>query len=373
MAMCVEGRSVGACAAAVVMLLAGAGTARAAGAPGIDPGLRAAPAREYVAPGASAALHVPGHAARTAAHTGWLALAPDGREAPAGGPPLEQLPPVDARTATSLRGAPPARALPAVGGRVPSFGTRVGPNDQPAWTTHRRFATVRSYVIAPGQVQFESWWEGKFRRDGDERHRYLQEVSLGLPGRLQFDLYWRVQDETGEDLRTSDVQLELRWALARWGRLPLNPTLYAEYKVLDDAPDVAEGKLLLSDELGCRVQWSANAFYERQLGGEQEVEWGVSAGIALTVVDPTLSVGVEAVYENVTVRGARDDAEEEVLLGPTLQWRPVRGVHLDVAPLLGLTDDSPTLQVWVVLGLDLAPGSSARPAASTLPLSSRSR
>lgn len=335
---------------------ASAGGAWAGSVVPVDPAL-ARVDRAELAAGAGAGLRAPA--------VEWAALPGDPAPTQA-----EPLPPVVVDVAPP--GSPTrTSSAPTDLGRVPSFSTRVGPNRQPAWTTHRRFATVRSYVIAPGQVELESWWEGKFKKSGDERHRWLEEISLGLPNRFQVDLYWRIQSETGEATRASDLQVEVRHALAPWGCLPLNPTLYGEWKVLEGQPDVAEGKLLLSDELGPRAQWSFNVFYERQLGGEEEVEWGASLGVGFSVCDPKLSVGVEAVYENTTVRGARGDPEQEVLLGPTIQWRPLRGVHLDVAPLLGLTDDSPDVQVWVVLGIDLLPGTSRRSA--SLPVSSRAR
>ena len=249
---------------------------------------------------------------------------------------------------------------------------RVGPNRQPLWTTHRRFASTRAYVNAPWQVEFESWWEGKFKKSGDERHRYLQEVGIGLPGRVQLDFYWRVQHETGEDTRWSDFQIEGRWALAKWDCLLWNPTIYLEYKLLEDEPDVFEAKLLLADDIGCRWQWAANLFYERQLGGSKEVEMGISAALGYTVCDPSFSVGIEAKFEHVTEAGARDDPEIAFLLGPTIQWRPTRNTHLDIAPLFGLTDDSPDAQVYVVFGIDLFPGTSQGRTAS-LPTSSRAR
>jgi hypothetical protein len=248
---------------------------------------------------------------------------------------------------------------------------RVGPNGQPVWTTHRRFATTRAYVSAPWQVEFESWWEGKFRKDDTERHRYFEEVSIGLPGRFQLDFYWRIQDETGEETRWEDFQVEARWALAPWDCIPLNPTIYAEYKFLEgDEPEAWEVKLLLADDIGRRMQGALNLFFERQTSGEEEVEWGLAAGLSYALADPCLSVGVEVKYENVTAEGSRDDPEEEVLLGPSIQWRPCRGVHLDVAPLFGLTDDSPDMQVWVVLGIDLWPGTSRH---ATAPTSVRTR
>src|ERR1041385_3013737 len=42
----------------------------------------------------------------------------------------------------------------------------VGENEQPEWTTRRRFSTTRVYVLPPWQFEFEQWWKGKFPRHG---------------------------------------------------------------------------------------------------------------------------------------------------------------------------------------------------------------
>jgi len=48
----------------------------------------------------------------------------------------------------------------------------VGGNEQPEWTTRRRFSTTRVYVISPWQMEFEQWWKGKFLRDGKTEHLF---------------------------------------------------------------------------------------------------------------------------------------------------------------------------------------------------------
>jgi hypothetical protein len=40
----------------------------------------------------------------------------------------------------------------------------VGDNQQPAWTSQRRFPTTRIYVLPPWQFEVEQWWNGKFNR-----------------------------------------------------------------------------------------------------------------------------------------------------------------------------------------------------------------
>jgi len=46
-------------------------------------------------------------------------------------------------------------------------------------------------------------------------------------------------------MKHSGVQVEARWALAEWGRLPLNPTLYGEWKFNDHAPDAYFGSRVI--------------------------------------------------------------------------------------------------------------------------------
>lgn len=330
----------------------------------LDPALRAPMASLG---GASADPHfvavTPGSGVRAAA----LEATPGawaGDAGPAAGD--EVLPPVVITPPPST--AVPWTSSPATG----SLHERVGPNRQPVWTTQRRFPTTRAYVIAPWQVEVESWWEGKFKKDGTERHRFLEELEIGLPGRVQLDLYWRLQSETGETTRSSDVQVEARWALAPWNALPLNPTLYGEYKFLEgDEPEAWEAKLLLAADVGCRWQWAFNLFYERQMGGDDEIEMGFAQGLSYALLDPCLTLGVEMKLESTTAKASRDDPEVELLLGPSLQWHPTPRFHLDVAPLFGLTEDSPDVQVWIVAGFDLLPGSSARSVSA--PSSTRGR
>ncbi len=292
-------------------------------------------------------------------------------------PPTETLPPAEVRAGRPSPGYGlgygPGTVAPTAAPRAwsqTSLSDRVGPNAQPLWTTHRRFSSTRAYVLSPWQVEFESWWRGRFRKDDTEQHRFQEEIGIGLPHRFQLDLYWNIIKETDEDTRYRDVQVEGRWALAPWDGLPLNPTVYAEWKFQDDAPDVAEAKILLADDIGCRWTWAFNAFVEQEMGGAREREMGFSQALSYTLIDPQLSVGAEMIFQHTTERGSRDDPEIGFLLGPSIQWRPSRRVHLDVAPLFGLTDDSPDLEIYVVFGIDLAGGSSH---AVSAPTSVRSR
>src|SRR5436190_17266637 len=148
---------------------------------------------------------------------------------------------------------------------------RIGPARQPEWTTDRRFTRVRTYVLAPWQVEFESWYYGKTPKDEDTTHLFQEEISVGLPHRFQVDIYANIEKKPDEDVYYKATQVEARWALANWDCLPLNPTLYAEWKFqTQDQPDVGEFKLLLSDNISPRWIFGVNLAYERETSGEEE-------------------------------------------------------------------------------------------------------
>ena len=212
----------------------------------------------------------------------------------------------------------------------------VGPNQQPDWTTQRRFPTTRVYVQQPPWgVGFEQWWRGKFPRKGDSSHLFQEELSVGLPYRLQLDIYenWEINEQG--TVRHAGIQPEVRWALAEWGKIPLNPTIYGEWKFNDEAPDGYEIKILFGEELAPRWHWGFNAIYEQEVGGERETEWAWSQAISYTLIDQKLSAGVEMKFAYVTAKGSRATPEIEFLMGPSLQWRPTPNTHLDIVPQIG--------------------------------------
>lgn len=238
--------------------------------------------------------------------------------------------------------------------------TAVGPYHQPEWTTARRFPTTRVYLQQPpAGIGLEQWMRTRMT-DGVARHRMQEELEFGLPYRMQLDFYYTWYLD-GEGKATYDsVAGELRYAFADWGVIPLNPTVYLEYKQVDpDAgANVIESKLLLGEELSRSWHWGMNLIYERELDGEKAEELAVSQAFSYTLVDRKLSLGVEMKYAEETAVDHRNDPERTFLLGPSLQWRPTDNTHLDLVPLFGLTGEGPDMESYVVFGVDFGPGNS---------------
>jgi hypothetical protein len=149
----------------------------------------------------------------------------------------------------------------------------VGPYGQPEWTTERAFGTSRVYVRPPGSLSLNHLWTPEFK-DGKDEHSFREEVEIGLPYRLQLDLYQNWGIEEG-DAFYKGSSVELRYALANWNKIPLNPTLYGEWTFNDAAPDKWELKLLLGQtfgplELGRQFHLRAGDGRRTRAGGRAE-------------------------------------------------------------------------------------------------------
>ena len=233
---------------------------------------------------------------------------------------------------------------------------RIGTYAQPRWTADRLFSETRVYVIPKGKVEFEYWLKPQTPKDGPAEFTQMYEFEFGLPGRLQLDLYAN-SNKTGAEgaMAFNETQVELRYAFADWGKIWGNPTAYFEWKQESEGPDIAEVKLLLGGQISSGWHWGSNLVWERQTGSAQETsnEWTV--GISHTVKDGKVQAGVETQLAFVNERdrpGHRTPFETEFLIGPSFQFRPLPQIHLDIAPLFGVTEAAPHSKVFVVFGYE---------------------
>jgi len=227
---------------------------------------------------------------------------------------------------------------------------RVGSYGQPRWTATRRFTSTRVYVVPDGKIEFEYWLRPTINKDGSTETRSLYEVEMGLPQHFQLDLYLRTDQEGDKGDMLLGEQIEVRWAFADWGKIPGNPAVYLEYAMLEDRPDTIEPKLLLGGELAPRWHWGANLVAEWELSGQRSHEYQLTGAISYTLIDQKFSVGAESQLIMTDVAGDRGNFDTEVLLGPSVQFRPLPQMTINFAPLVGLTDDSPDAQIYLNLG-----------------------
>ena len=228
---------------------------------------------------------------------------------------------------------------------------KIGSYGQPRWTATRRFPTTRVYVVPEGKMEAEYWLRSTFNKDGTVDYRDLYEVEFGLPHRFQFDVYLRTDQKDGGAIYDSQ-QLELRYALADWGELPGNPTLYVEWIRHDPdfEPNQVEPKLIFGGDICPRWHWGLNFVGEFETGGQMEREYSARSGVSYSVVDSKLAVGMETQASFTDTKENRGNFEDSVVLGPSFQYRPYPQMTVNFAPLFGVTEDSPVAQVWFNLG-----------------------
>src|SRR5213083_1468816 len=244
----------------------------------------------------------------------------------------------------------------------------------PPGLSRSRFSNVtQAYVLPPWAFFFGELFEGQGFRHGPPDYLFTQEIEMGLPYRFNVAAETELERFNGGG-GVQTVSLEARWALADWNKIPLNPTIFAEYKFgvgtirheevpppatageeeeeeggPPKVPDAYEFRLLLAQEFAGRVEWAMNWFFEKENTGDRGREWGFSQAAMTPVLLPAerLKVGIEMLYKNVTTKDTRGDAVNSFGIGPTVAWKPTAQTRLDISPLFGCTHDSPVADVFV--------------------------
>src|SRR2546427_5249358 len=241
----------------------------------------------------------------------------------------------------------------------------------PPGLSRSRFSnTTQAYVLPPWAFFFGEIYEGQGFRHGPPDHLFTQEIEMGLPYRLGVAAEANFERFNGGG-GASSVSLEGRYALADWGKIPLNPTLFAEYKFgvgpirheegpapppgeeeeagPPQRPDAYEVRLLLADEFFKRYEWAMNWFFEKENTGDRGREWGFAQSAVTPILLPReqLKGGVEMEYKNFTVKDTRGNPLNSFVIGPTVAWKPTAQTRLDISPLFGCTGDSPVADVFV--------------------------
>jgi hypothetical protein len=164
--------------------------------------------------------------------------------------------------------------------------------------------------------------------------------------------------------------------------IPLNPTLFAEYKLgvgkdyerqkdeddpVPHIPDAFEVRLLLGEQFGRRFQWAFNLFHEQQLGGEREWENGFSQTLTYAIRDEYLKTGIEMQFIRRTDEESCAHPTYEFTIGLNFTWKPSPRTRLDLAALFGTTPDSPRAKSFAVFSFFFGVGHEDTEAAAPVP------
>ena len=240
----------------------------------------------------------------------------------------------------------------------------------PGGFSRSRFSNLtNAYVLPPWTFFIGEIYEGDAFKHGPPDHLFTQEVEMGLPYRFGVAAETEFERFNGGGGNES-VSIEARYALADWNKIPLNPTIFAEYKFgtgpirheegpppppgeekesgPPQKPDAYEFRLLLAQEFGGRFEWAMNGFFEKENTGDRGREWGFAQSIVTPILLPgeQLKVGLEMEYKNFTVKDTRGDPQHSFVIGPTMAYRITKNTRLDISTLFGCTTDAPQVQVF---------------------------
>lgn len=253
----------------------------------------------------------------------------------------------------------------------------------PALSRSRFSNLVNAYVLPPGAVYAAVIYQGDALKFNRPDHTFTQEVEIGLPNRFGIAIENSVETFRGTT-QDRTFSLEGRYAFADWDKIPLNPTIFFEYKfglgnILHDEgppvrlgpgealaflnarnplPDAVEVRLLLAEEFFGRVEWALNGFFEQETSGDRGREYGFAQSAMIPVILPKerLKVGLEMQLTIFTDKGSRDNPSNRFIIGPSIAWKPSKNTRLDVSPLFGVTDDAPHASVFAVFSFLFGPG-----------------
>ncbi len=291
-----------------------------------------------------------------------------------------------------------------------------------------RFAPLtNAYVLPPGEIYSSVIYELDDVHYRLPDNHWTLECEMGLPYRFNLAFETDIQ-HYNDTTQASTFSVEGRYAFADWNKIPLNPTVFAEYKVgigdiLHDEgaptpghkfgpggwdpsnpiPDAYEVRLLLSQDFFERIEWALNVFFEQEIGGDRGREWGIAQSIVTPIhlfnsappppppdqknvqtknVQPVagtavpsenFKVGVEFQFRSFSDSSSRGTPYNSFVIGPTASWRATNRLRFDVSPLFGVNHKSPIMQLFVVASYLWGPGGPSKEAGGEAPASTRNR
>jgi hypothetical protein len=291
-----------------------------------------------------------------------------------------------------------------------------------------RFAPLtNAYVLPPGEIYSSVIYELDDVHYRLPDNHWTLETEIGLPYRFNLAFESDIQHYNG-DTQASTFSVEGRYAFADWNKIPLNPTIFSEFKVgigdilhdegaptpghkfgpggwdpSDPIPDAYELRLLLSQDFFERIEWALNVFFEQEIGGDRGREWGIAQSILTPIhlfhpappappqdqknvqtknVQPIagaaapredFKVGIEFQFRSFSDKTSRGTPYNSFVIGPTASWRATNRLRFDVSPLFGVNHKSPIMQLFVVASYLWGPGGPRQEAGGEAPASTRNR
>ncbi len=261
--------------------------------------------------------------------------------------------------------------------------TEMGEYGQPAWAERSRASSTTSvYVLSPYEAFFGLNWEGDFHRHGKAIHDLTQEIDVGLLHRIELGLENELGFVGSRAYETS-ITAEVRYALANWNAVPLNPALSLEYifgvgksapsaragdkgrtQKLREQPDALALRLLLGQAFADnRIGYGLNLSLQQDVTHDSGRAFEISQSVSYGLSKGKFEVGAEMRYRHSTGQTPAGQ-EDEFVIGPTLGWKPTRQTRISLAPLFGCTHDAPVVATLVLFSYEFGGAEAILPSAA---------
>lgn len=257
--------------------------------------------------------------------------------------------------------------------------TELGEYGQPAWAERNHASsTTAVYVLSPYEASLDLFWEGDFSRHGKTRHEFKQEIDVGLLHRFELGFENEV-GVIGDQGHETSGTFEIRYALATWNVLPLNPAVSAEYVVgwgksvesasddshhhgdrLRDQPDAAVLRLLLGQDFAGHFGYAMNVALQQDVS-DRGRQFQLSHCVTCGLMKGLFEVGAEMRYTHSTQEFRAHD-RDDLVIGPTVGWKPTRQTRVNLAPLFGCTSESPTVAMLAMFSYEFGGAEAIVPA-----------
>ncbi len=202
--------------------------------------------------------------------------------------------------------------------------------------------TNKVFVLPEGQAVLRTRFDAAWFPSDPSEVVFIPEITIGLPGRFQLSLSQESVKAKGDRWRNAAVFPEVRWGIAPWGELPLNPTLGLGYEFVAHDKDVVKTSLYLAEEFGGgQWLWAANFTYQKRVGGDKERELIAKTGLHYVIVPNKFTLGAEAKFEHAKTYGVDAGTAKELLVGPAMIWRPMDRLTVRAGSFFGVGLDSP--------------------------------
>ena len=179
----------------------------------------------------------------------------------------------------------------------------------------------------------------KSNKDNTYNSEHEVELEYGLTDHLQLAAYEVFTWDNSENWQQDSLKAETKYRFLESGKLPVDITLYGEYKnpngSRDAHSDELEGRLILSRDFG---PWNVtgNLVAERKINEHEDLQWEYDAGVSCAV-KPQVRLGLE-------IRETLRDSREFQLM-PMIAANLTPHVRVLFGPAFGLTRAADDIQL----------------------------